>query len=251
MEQQIVTFLLQFVAYAGGSTALAFVVFKTLGDKWLDNKFKERLKRVEHGYAVELSKFKQRLDTAANGLNRIHQKEFEVLPESWGLLDEAMSTLKWVVSPMQTYADVSRMGDEDWKDFMEGNEAFGKTDKRRLLALPDHDRQGEYNRLHDAHKNWLADKAIIDFQKYAARQSIFLPEELRTQFDAIRDLLFSASVSKSVGRQADDWKLQLEGWKKLQEQAEPLFHEIRRSIQDRIARQMELDLDGLIILKVE
>ena len=39
--------------------------------------------------------------TAANGLNRIHQQEFEILPEAWGLLNDAMNTLKWVVPPMQ------------------------------------------------------------------------------------------------------------------------------------------------------
>lgn len=251
MGQQVGAFILELVAYAGGSTALAFLVFKTLGDKWLDNRFKERLKLVEHGYAIELSKFKQRLDTAASGLNRIHQKEFEVLPEAWGLLDEAMNTLKWVVSPMQSYTDVSRMNDEDWRDFLEGTDTFNKADKRRLLGLSSRSRQDEYNRLYDFHKNWLAENAIRNFQKYAARHSIFLPEDLRIQFDAIRNLLWSASVAKSVGREANDWKLQREGWEKLEQQAEPLFQEIRKAIQDRIAKQMELDLNGLNMVKVE
>jgi hypothetical protein len=251
MAQQVGSFVLELLAYAGGSTALAFLVFKTLGEKWLDNKFRERLKLVEHGYAIELSKLKQRLDTAASGLNRIHQKEFEVLPEAWGLLDEAMNTLKWVVSPMQSYTDVSRMSDDDWRDFVEGVEAFGKTDKRYLLGLSSRNRQEEYNRLYDAHKNWLAEKAIREFQKYAARHSIFLPEDLRNQFDAIRNLLWSASTAKSVGRQADDWKLQREGWEKLEKQADPLFQEIRKAIQSRIAKQMELDLDGLNMVRID
>ena len=73
MDQQVASFIVQVIAYAGGSAAVAFLMFKTLGEKWLDNKFRERLQRVEHGYAVELSKLKQRLDTAASGLNRIHQ----------------------------------------------------------------------------------------------------------------------------------------------------------------------------------
>lgn len=251
MEQKVVAFIFNLVAYAGGSVALAYAVFKTLGDRWLENKFKERLKLVEHGYAVELSKLKQRLDTSASGLNRIHQKEFEVLPEAWGLLDEAMNTLKWVVSPMQSYTDVSRMDDEDWKDFIDNLDSFGKADKRHLLGIHKQSRQNEYNRLYDAHKNWLAEKAIREFQKYSARHSIFLPEELRVQFDAIKDLLWSASVSKSVGRQAEDWKMQLEGWKKLDEQADPLFQEIRKAIQARIAKQMELNLEGLNMVKID
>ncbi len=251
MGQQIGTFFLELIAYAGGSTAVAFVVFKTLGDKWLDTRFKERLSRVEHGYSVELSKLKQRLETAASGLNRIHQKEFEVLPEAWGLLDEAMNTLKWVISPMQSYPNVSRMTDDDWQDFVEELKFFGKADKRHLMAVHERDRQKEYQRLYDAYKNHLAEKAIRDFQNYAARNSIFLPENLRSQFDEIRRLLWSASVSKSVGGDARDWEMQSKAWKELEEQAEPLFQKIRTSIQDRIARQTELNVDGLSMVNIE
>lgn len=249
MWQQVVAFVLELIAYATGSTALAVFVFKVYGDKWLDNKFKERLKFVEHGYAVELSNFKQRLDTAANGLNRIHQKEFEVLPEAWGLLDEAMNTLRWVVSPVQSYPNVSRMDNEDWKDFLDGVEAFSKAEKRYLLDVNSCNRQTEYNRLYDSHKNRLAEKAIGEFQKYAARHSIFLPEDLRSQFDEIRNLLWSACVTKSVGQETGDWKIQAEGWTKLEQQAEPLFQETRRANQNRIAKQMELNIEGLNMVK--
>lgn len=251
MEQKIGAFVFELIAFGGGSAAIAFLIFRTLGDRWLDNKFRERLKLVEHGYAVELSKFKQRLETAADGLNRIHQKEFEVLPEAWGLLDEAMNTLKWVVSPMQSYTNVSRMNDEDWVEFVEGCSEFGSLDKRYLRGVPDRNRQQEFNRLYDAHKICLAENAIRDFQKYTARHSIFLPEDLRVQFDAMRNLLWSASVSKSVGREAEDWEIQVKGWEKLEEQAEPLFAKIRTAIQDRIAAQKELNLDGLKLMNIK
>lgn len=242
--EQILAFLGQLVVYAGGSTALAYILFKTLGEKWLSHRFDERLRLLEHGYAVELSKLKQRLETAASGLNRIHQKEFEVLPEAWGLLDQAMGTLGWVVSPVQQYADVSRMDEETWREFIDGFEGFSPPDKRYLLELAG-GRDREFRRLYDAYKGRLAEDAIREFQKYAARNSIFLPEELRVQFDEIRDLLWSASTSKTVGAQAQDWKLQNEGWKKLQENAQPLFEEIRKRIQERIAKQTELNVEGL------
>ncbi len=188
MPQQVAGFIYEVVVYGGGAAGVAFLIFRTFSDRWLDNKFKEKLKHVEYGYAVELSKFKQRLDSAANGLNRIHQKEFEVLPEAWGLLDEAMSTLRWVVSPMQSYVNVGRMDDEDWADFVEGLDDFGAWDKRYLRSVHGPNRQKEFDRLYDAHKGWLAEKAIQDYRKFTARNSIFLPEELRVQIDAIREL---------------------------------------------------------------
>jgi hypothetical protein len=245
MPPEVSTFFLQLIAYAGGSAALAFLIFKTLGEKWLDTRFTARLKRVEHGYAVELSKLKHRLDAAANGQNRIHQKEFEVLPEAWYLLDEATSVLKWVTSPLQSYPDVSHLSDSDWAEHLEASEIFSSSDKRYLLGVNQSSRQKEYNEIYDSHKNLRAQQAIRRFQAYAARNSIFLPEDLGAQFDEIRTLMWTASAANSVGREAGDWKLQREGWEKLEKQVEPLFQDIRRAIKRRIAKQMELDVSGL------
>jgi len=248
MEEQITKFLGAMILYAGGPAAIAFVLFKTLGEKWLDSKFSERLKSVEYRYQFELSELKQRLDTAASGLNRIHQKEFEVLPEAWGLLDEAMNTLKWVISPLQSYVDVGRLQEEEWVEFVEELTHLSNSEKKYLKSIYiSRERQKAYNKISDNHRGALAQKAIREFQNYSARNSIFLPENLRDQFDRIRELLWSASVTKSMGREIEDWEMQQKAWKELDEKVEPLFHEIRKSIQDRIAHQSKLNIDGLSI----
>lgn len=245
MEAQIGKFIANLFVYAGSAALIAFGLFKTLGEKWMDTKFAQRLKTLEHGYAIELSKLKQRLDTAASGISRLHQKESEVLPEAWGLLDEAMNTLRWVISPLQSYPNLKRMNDEEWEEFIDEISFLGNPDKKYLRGISGNYREKEYRRIYDGYKNGLAEKAIREFQKYSARNSIFLPENLRSQFDRIRELLWSASVSKNVGREVEDWKMQQEAWEQLQKEVEPLFVEIRRSIQERIAQQSSFNIEGL------
>lgn len=245
MEEQLGKFIGTVLVYAVSSAGVALGVFKTLGEKWLDTKFTQRLKSLEHGYAIELSKLKQRLDTTATGINRLHQKEFEVLPEAWGLLDEAMNTLRWIISPLQGYPDLRRMRDDEWQEFLDEISFLSKSDKSYLRNMSGSYRQTEYRKLYDSYKGGLAEKAIREFQKYSARNSIFMPENLRDQFDSIRELLWSASVTKSVGREVDDWEMQNKAWEELQQKVEPLFLEIRKSIQERIEQQSKLNVDGL------
>jgi len=244
VEQQLVEFLGRVVAYGGGGAAVAFLMFKKFGEGWLDAKFKEKLKAAEHQYAVELQRLKQRLDTASSGIVRLHQKEFEVLPEAYGLLDEAMGMLAWITSPLQQYADVASMGDDDLQEFIDGTE-FSKFDKAELRNADRRERQKLYIKCYDRARSFKVEKSIRDFQNYAARHSIFLPEDLRQQFDEIRGVLWGAAVAKSVGMQADDWKTQLRGWTDLEEKAKPQFEAIRNAIQGRLQRQAELDLSGL------
>lgn len=247
MDEQIGKFIANLFVYAGSAALIAFGLFKTLGEKWLDTKFAQRLKTLEHAYAIELSKLKQRLETAASGINRLHQKEFEVLPEAWGLLDEAVNTLRWVISPLQSYPNLARMTDEEWEEFIDEISFLGKPDKNYLRGIPGNYREKEYRKIYDGFKNNLAEKAIREFQKYSARNSIFLPEDLRSQFDGIRELLWSASVTKNVGREVEDWKMQQGAWEQLQKEVEPLFVEIRKSIQERIAQQSSFDIEGLSV----
>lgn len=243
MLDEIFSWLGQIVIYGGGSVAIAFAAFKVYGERWLENSFNERLNAIQHQYNVELQRLKARLDAAASGMIRQHQKEFEVLPEAYGLLDEAMGLLRWVTAPFQQYANVSQLGEEDLKEFLDGAE-FSKSNKQYILDSSN--RQDAYIKVLEAQKTWKAETAIRAFHNYTARNGIFLPEELRKEFDSIREVLWAASVSKSVGREATDHKMQMEGWTKLEEIAKPKFEKIRELIQARIKEHASLDLTGLV-----
>jgi hypothetical protein len=50
----------------------------------------------------------------------------------------------------------------------------------------------------------------------------------------ISEILWSALISKEVGHEANDWKMQNEGWKETKEKTEPLYKEIEEYIHGRL-----------------
>ncbi|MEO7859094.1 MAG: hypothetical protein ABIU05_01420 [Nitrospirales bacterium] len=77
-------------------------------------------------------------------------------------------------------------------------------------------------------------KAIADLQNFVARNGIFFPPELKTKFARVSEMLWSAVISKEVGHEAKDYKMQNEGWKKIKEESEPLCKSIESDIQARL-----------------
>ena len=77
-------------------------------------------------------------------------------------------------------------------------------------------------------------KAFSDLQQFVARNGIFLPADLKVKFAKISEMLWSAIVSMEVGHEAKDYKIQIESWKKIKEETEPLYKSIEIDIQARL-----------------
>lgn len=245
-NEQIGAWLLEFglklLVLGGGAAGVAYAIFKKFGEAWLDDKFKTKLEAVQHKNNQQLHRLKARVDSMASGVIRLHQKEFEVLPEAWGLLSEAMGTVTWVASPMQQYADVGRMDNAELDEFLASTE-FLESQKKLLRNQVDRrERSNEYQRMTDRQRNNKALNTIHLFQDYVSRNVIFLTPELRDKFEEVRKVLYAAVIAKQIGVEASDWKIQSQGWKKVEEEATPLFNEIRGLIEKRILTQSRLDL---------
>jgi len=76
--------------------------------------------------------------------------------------------------------------------------------------------------------------AIADLHNYVERNSIFMPPDLKKHFETAANELWSAMVSKQVGHQAQDWKMQNEGWDKIKKEIEPLRKKIEELIYARL-----------------
>lgn len=101
-----------------GSSAISFAIFKFLGTAWLENKFKKNLEQLRHEQTKEVQRLQMKIDSMLNGTLRLQEKEFEVLPDVWEKLDEACSLAESFVIPLQSYADVNGMSDEQLEEFL-------------------------------------------------------------------------------------------------------------------------------------
>jgi hypothetical protein len=206
-------------------------LFEWLGKKWIENKFSAHLDQLRHQHALEIQKLKVEIDAMLSGALKLQEKEFSILPEAWAKLDEAHSLVCWLVSPLQQYADVNGMNDEELEEFLVKTE-LSESQKKEVRFADDKNRT--YQAIAFWHRLHKVKTAFSSLKTFIAKNGIFLTPELEDGFSKIADLLYSAVVSKEVGHEAMDWKMQTESWAKIKDEADPLYKKIKSGIQNRL-----------------
>lgn len=227
----LLKFLGEVLAYGGGAAGVAYLLFQFLGKTWIENKFAQRLDQLKHQQALELQKLRVEIDSLLSGALKLQEREFSVLPEAWSKLDEAHGLVAWLVSPMQSYANVDRMTPVQLEEFLKETEF---TDSQKDDVRNAREKGRTYQEIYFWHRLHRVKKSFGELQNFVARNGIFLPQELKGKFSKISEMLWAAVVSKEVGHEAKDWKMQNEGWKKIKEEIEPLYKSIEADIQARL-----------------
>ena len=102
-----------------GSVFLAcFAVLKWFGERWVTAKFSERLEAFKHAQQREIEQLKFQINASMDRAVKLHQREFETLPQAWSTLVIAYNSVKSFTSPLQSYADVRRMNDTELDEFL-------------------------------------------------------------------------------------------------------------------------------------
>jgi hypothetical protein len=231
MLDAIYKFVFQLIVYGGGGAAIAYLLFQHLGKTWLENKFEQRLDELRHQQNIEMQRLRVEIDSLLSGSIRLQEKEFEILPQAWEKLDETYALVSWIVSPLQTYADVDRLNDEEIDEFLAATE-FTKTQKNNIKNAER--RSDEYNRLEIWRRMQKVRIAHGDLQAFVARNGILMPIELKAKLKQIVQLLNSALSIKQVGHENNNWELQIKGWDKLESEITPLYTQIEEQIQKRL-----------------
>ena len=151
--EQVLKFVGAVVLAGGGVSLIAYQAFKHLAARWLDSKFDERLQALRHAHGKELEQLRFKIAALLDRTTKLHQKEFELLPEAWSKLNDAFWEVRAFVSPMQAYADIDRMTPPQQEEFIEGSrltswqkDELRKSDQKKLLPprdTPDHPIQVE------------------------------------------------------------------------------------------------------------
>lgn len=106
----------------GIAATAAYGLFRLLGDKWLSTKFNERLESYKHAQQREMEHWRLKINTAMDRTSKLHQYEFEAIPELWTKLNEAYGALSSFLSPLQHYPDLSRMSSPQLETFLNNTE---------------------------------------------------------------------------------------------------------------------------------
>ena len=224
-------FLGEVVIYGGGSAAAAYLLFQFLGKSWIESKFAEKLELLRHSQAQELQRLRVEIDSILSGAIKLQEKEFETLPEAWLMLDTAYGNVASLVHPYQESPDLNRYNDVALEEFL-ADSVLKESQKQEIRIA--RDKTTKYVEVIFWYRLNKVNDSIRAFHNFIARNSVFFPPELKAKFKAVSSLLWEATVSKKIGHQAQDWKMQDRGWDKVKDEVEPMKNEIEEEIYQRL-----------------
>ncbi len=231
MKEEILKFIGELVVYGGGSVSIAYGIFLLLGTKWIDNRFSESLQKYKHKQNKELEELKYKINSLFSRVTKIHDKEFEILPMSWGVLQEAIIALTKFTSVFKQYPDLDRMSNTQLDEFLDGSFLY---DYQKNELKSENNKLQYYQDCVFFYEMNEARKAIVEFHTYIQKNRIFLSPDLKEKFKEIDDVMWSAYVDMEVGHQAQENKMKREAWQTVKDKVEPIKNEIEDLVQQRL-----------------
>jgi hypothetical protein len=192
----VIAWILALLVAGGGLAAVAFGLFKILGEKWLNAKFEERLAAYKHVQQQELERLKFEINALMDRTVKLHQKEFDVLPEAWGRLTDAHGVTTAVTSALQQYPDLNRLNDDQLEEFFENHPFLLNWQKADLRVSPD--RNKAYSKADSRHRAGKARDACREFHVYLLKNGIFIPEPMKSKFTDLDGIIYNALVEHEL-----------------------------------------------------
>lgn len=223
------------LAAGGGGALVAYSVFTKLGKTWLDQHFKKNLEDLKHAQQQEIELLRHQINSLFSRVSKIHEKEFEVLPKAWLMLNELHGTVMLALDlTIKYYPDFKQMPDDLFEGFLgtcrlidSQKDALRKTDPSKRYQYFSEAMAGIY--LDDA------DEKLRLFKNYLIEYSIFMTDTLREKFNGAHKTLSDATIRYSVGRRAKNWEMESSGQEALlDDNLKAMIADVESAVQERL-----------------
>jgi hypothetical protein len=221
--------LVGLLVYGGGPTAIAYVVFRFLGEKWIESKFAAELEIERHAHAKELQELKKKLDSELSRIVKLQDREFTVLADAWDLLQDALDHVINLVALFRQYPDLSRLNTPRLTEFLE-NSQLSAVHKAEVLCAEDKNKH--YQELIFWYDLNTANRACWKYRSYISKNSIFLRPELSDLFERIDGVIRNAVISREVGEESGDKKFWVQEARNMHEDIRPLLADLRAKVRE-------------------
>lgn len=220
------------VLAGGGIGAIAYYALRIFGEKWLESKFAERMADLKHKHQKELEEVRFKINSMFDRTTKLHQREFEILPEAWAHLNDAYGHARSLTSPLQIFPDLARMSAPHLNDFLkECPLADWQKDEIRAAS----DKNKAYQEAIFWYRLYECRNHARDCHIFLRKNGIFLPKGMRRKFSDIEDLIGDALTEADMHKAYPDTR-KLTGTKeeKLRKDGEKLMAELESEVQSRL-----------------
>jgi hypothetical protein len=228
---QVFRFIGALVLTGGGISLIVFQAFKHLATRWLDSKFEERLQAVRHAHEKEIEALRFKISGLLDRATKLHQREFEVLPEAWYKLNDAFWVVRVFVAAMQSYPDLDSMNGPQLEEFLAESRL---TNSQKAELRQSESKVMTYKKLIYWHKLNDAENKTRDAYSYFMKNGIFIDSTIRTKFSAIHDLIWNALIEDKINEQHNLRPRESLKISELNVQGEAQMKELERDIHARL-----------------
>ena len=239
----------QLITYGGGSVAIAYLFFKFLGQTWIEQKFAERLEFAKHELSKEIEKQKLQIDALLNRVNKLHEKEFEILPEIWKLLNEAHNRIQSVGIRFDSHPDFNNMDIKELENFIEHSE-LNFNAREKDLMLNSKDKTDLYSKIIKNRALRFANISYVEFHNYLTKNKIFIRSALKSDLIEIDEIMWNLWTASYINESFKDKKINdpVSVFNKYKENDEPikkLMHDIEGKIHSRLYPLVQDDASAI------
>lgn len=209
----------------------AYLIFRFLGTKWLDTKFSERLESYKHAQQQEIEHLRYRINSLFDRTTKIHQLEFETLPETWRKLTDAFFYTKETTFSFDQYTNIGVLPDDQATMVLIENE-LKESDINAIIRAPD--RQDAYMKVMSARKLQKASEVVRDFRVHIRKYGIFIRPEIRKNIEILENLIAEALTEYSVLLRYGTPLKENGRVEVLQSKGEGMYRTLEKEVQDRL-----------------
>jgi len=188
-------------AIGAASSAFAYAMFRIFTTKWIKTRFSQRLEAFKHQQNQEIEHLRFRINTMMDWNVKLHQREFDILPETWSLLNEAFYTIEPIAIGFQQYPNLDEMSTDRLEEFLEKSPltVVQKTELRSESNKVQYYR--EVKTMHDLN---TAIDSYNQFHLLFSKNAIFIVEPIKTAFLALDQMLKEAIIERLCGFRAKE-----------------------------------------------
>jgi hypothetical protein len=188
-------------AIGAASSAFAYAMFRLFTTKWIETRFSERLEAFKHQQNQEIEHLRFRINTMMDWNVKLHQREFDILPETWSLLNEAFYTIGPIALGFQQYPNLDEMSADRLEEFLEKS-LFTAVQKTELKSA--FNKNNYYRSVKMVNDLNTAIDSYNQFHLLLAKNAIFVVEPIKTAFLALDQMLKEAIIERQVQPQQFD-----------------------------------------------
>lgn len=240
---ELLSTLFAFVGYlvvgVGAVGTFAWWLFRTFSEKWLNAKFEERLAAYKHEQQKELEHLKFSINAQMDRATKLHQREFEALPEAWARLMDAHGMVASVVSRYKSTPDLNGMQSDQLEDFIVNSKL---AEWQRQLVRGATDKTNAYRDQIELFRIARARKASRKFFLYFRKSGIFIREPIKQKFDALDQLMLGALSEHTMNFQHKT--REFKSIDRLASEGEKTVKELEAEVQKRLWDSARQDTDG-------